>query len=140
MTDEELIQALRCCNTDNHPNCNTIMKSSAINRLETLMFENAELWWQIHKEIYKREEIEDENERLKAGKDTNVPAKWVSVKEHLPPKPGRYLAYSSCDKYLVVLEYQGANFWVDDIGVIHKPTHWMPLPDVSSVMGVENNG
>lgn len=159
MTDNELIQTLQCCNTDGHPNCNTcplnehpacsnIMKSSAINRLKTLMFENAELWWQLHKEIYKREEVESENERLKAGKDTNVPTKWVSVKERLPKKYGRYLILlENGDIFDAEFEVDCNNtfgLWraeydPDKFGFlgsewdeIKSVTHWMPLPEPPS--------
>lgn len=100
MTDKELIRAMRCCTCrpdrdkcaeecvfykgNDVDGCVPEMGVTVSNRMEALLNELAEMNQQVQKEICKRVEVEAENERLKAGKDMNVPAKWVSVSERLP--------------------------------------------------------
>lgn len=53
---------------------------------------------------------------------------WISVKDMLPDKPGRYLIYSDWGA-------GGAHIWVatfldeaQGFLFVYHPTHWMPLP------------
>lgn len=135
MTDKQLIQALRKVH-DAHftpgVHSHSIYGVAAI-RLEALLAEN---------------------ERLKAGKDKNVPTKWVSVAERLPDKSWNYLAVA-CDegapaderiwgcRVVVVADYSRLhNTWTwDENGTEYDltglVTHWMPIPEPPSTEGVE---
>lgn len=57
-------------------------------------------------------------------------SKWISVKDRLPEKRGRYLCYYKYepDSPDVICEntYLGAGLWQSEPS---KITHWMPLPE-----------
>ena len=66
-------------------------------------------------------------------KDTNVPSKWISVKDGLPEEADRYLCNIKSFAfpglfYQAILKYdkhgfQEGHIYTDDV------THWMPLPE-----------
>lgn len=79
--------------------------------------------------------------REQEGKDTNVPTKWISVKDKLPKewkeKGGDLI------NYLVFMPEYGVDVgnyakpvktWLC-MGVPCKVTHWMPLPEPPEVPG-----
>lgn len=77
----------------------------------------------------------------------NVPNKWISVKDRLPETQNPVIVYvpphtnDECESYIgyVGMAYYtdfGNGFWggtdgnvYGAIGIIHSPTHWMPLPE-----------
>ena len=54
---------------------------------------------------------------------------WISVKDRLPDKQGKYLCYYKFepDSPDVICEntYQGSGLWLSEMD---KITHWMPMP------------
>lgn len=80
--------------------------------------------------------------REQEGKDTNVPAKWISVEEKLPPPYMEVLAYRknhSREGGFATLEH--LILWHDETLVWNndtttwrsKVTHWMPLPSTEGL-------
>lgn len=71
---------------------------------------------------------------MKTGKDTNVPAQWVSVEERLPGNTGDYIVHIRWAETATVLTYygqrkNGEQLWRDKDGNCYNVTHWMPLPE-----------
>lgn len=63
-------------------------------------------------------------------------SEWISVKDRLPERAGRYLAYPStigevCTALYSYLMSRNAVMWQDleDHTEPWEPTHWMPLPE-----------
>lgn len=67
---------------------------------------------------------------------------WISVKDRLPENQGPVIVYvplhDDCIGYVGMAYYTqfGEGFWAGtdgnlygEIGIIHPPTHWMPLPE-----------
>lgn len=65
---------------------------------------------------------------LKAGKDTNVSSKWVSVDERLPEKPGEYVAMIKGAKNPTCLFFD-VDAWIDEVGEPYTVTHWREMPE-----------
>jgi hypothetical protein len=60
-------------------------------------------------------------------KDTNVPSKWISVKDRLPEKLKDVLVIRmNGEPDIEFLFYDGT--WVGDTEGKQDVTHWMPLP------------
>lgn len=159
MTDQELIKALRVCYTgggckdcvyeQGGMDCIDVNPEYAADRLEALLAE-------VQKQICKRSELEREIgrlevqvEHLKAGKDTNVPTKWVSADELLPKLTEKEIAKikrhgaAEAPEFIVmikgatvptVLMFDGEK-WCDDKGIRYCVTLWCPLPELP-----RNNG
>jgi len=51
---------------------------------------------------------------------------WISVKERLPDKNGRYLTYDPYSKKIFISRYIKNK----DNEIQSGVTHWMPLPEV----------
>ena len=56
---------------------------------------------------------------------------WISVKDRLPEKNGRYLVYENGEVYSAEYEKNRPDSeWTDDYeGYFMKVSHWMPLPE-----------
>ena len=63
-------------------------------------------------------------------------AEWISVKDRLPEKEGRYLCWFGKNKYLIGAEIETyVRDWegfgnVESYTVFENITHWMPLPEM----------
>ena len=56
---------------------------------------------------------------------------WISVKDRLPEKEGRYLIYDGDRVDAADYIYNSGPIWLDTAEGYYnyKPTHWMPLPE-----------
>lgn len=121
MTDQELIKALRMCNT---ANCGECLKTHTVCWRKKWMSDAAA----------RLEALLAENERLKA----QVP-KWVSAEERMPEKDGRYLCVRRIGEsgmcYVTIMNGDECGF---SMGHIYSDdvTHWQPLPKPLSTEGV----
>ena len=67
------------------------------------------------------------------GKDTDVPSKWISVKDKLPEDYKKVLTCDHKGNIHVMFHYSG---FQDPFGIskndsrYHPVTHWMPLPSL----------
>lgn len=53
---------------------------------------------------------------------------WVSVKDRLPEKPGRYYTATKYEEYGI--HSFVVNNWFDDEGYIVVVDYWMPIPEL----------
>jgi len=78
-----------------------------------------------------KDTVEEVIALLKA-KDTNVPTKWVSVKDRLPEHGKRYLIYATSEdgnEHHITIAAYGGHFALSGRCAYWKVTHWMPLPE-----------
>lgn len=167
MTNKELAAALRLCGSVRTCDeclkcpffegcdpelCIPKMTAACADALENSESHVMALQQEIEKLRAKMEALLDENERLKADKDKNVPIKWVSVEERLPKHDEEVLVLTapgtlSLGQNQVVAEYIHPinekfgvfiNFYAgyDDKNLL-SVTHWQPLPEPPSTEGVE---
>ncbi len=67
--------------------------------------------------------------------DTNVPGKWISVKDRIPEKPGRYLCWFGKNTFAVgasIVSYIPDLHWFASLKSLERyenVTHWMPMPE-----------
>lgn len=61
-------------------------------------------------------------------------SEWISVKDKLPEKKGRYICALVNQRYPRIREFhdwcrQRPRFWINGVEET-KVTHWMPLPEL----------
>jgi hypothetical protein len=110
MTDKEIVQALRCCESGvpctrcpvvSNKNCVNVMHKRAADLIERLTAENAAL----------REK-----------------QRWILVTERLPEKQQRVIV--RCKTVGTTVGWIMFGEWVTDLGPgCGEVTHWMPLPE-----------
>ena len=81
-------------------------------------------------ELYK--DLAEKNQQM-ARKLIEEKPRWIPVAEALPEENGYYLTYVesaifSNSYYLNMIKFIDGDF-VEDHCVIHRVTHWMPLPE-----------
>lgn len=153
MTDKELIQTLRDEDITDVRDMMDCMEA-AVDRLEFLLRECAELKLQIQKEICKRVDVEAENEHLREVAK-KIP-RWISVDERLPEPNkdvlviahgwkgkvlyiGQLRPITSEKSWLTGIENKASEWTIWGFSYLREPkvTHWMPLPEPPSTEGVE---
>lgn len=121
MTDRELIQGLKRLKVETGS-----LACSGCGREHSCGIHGCAI---LRKAADRLEALLAENERLKAGKDMNVPTEWVSVEERLPEYVGDYLVVLDGTREMAVLFFdKWPPSWTDDDDTEYKVTHWMPTP------------
>ena len=119
MTDQEIVQALRCCTNDcERDECPALKIHGAAACME-MMCEDA---------VHLIERLTAENAALREKK------RWISVTEKTPEYDMPQLALNADGDALIANYAYGE--WFDTWGQDVKVTHWMPLPEASE----EHNG
>lgn len=157
MTDQELMQALRCCvsspkrdgcqdacvfHNGDISHCIPEMGKAAADRMEALAAENARL-------VCEKSKLEQEIGRLEAQNEhfretAKMMTEWISVEERLPHFNDNYIV-TACDEdvpddegiwfstVVVVAEYYKGCWTWNDNGLEYDltgiVTHWMAMPE-----------
>lgn len=134
---------LESCDTDR-------IVLEAADLLESLLAENealkTKLWPEYCQDMAEYScprvlQLRQENEHLRevakmAGKDINVPTKWVSVRDRFPMEGEMVLAFSQQDGTNIAKYVGFGGFLVQCADIWRHParvTHWMELPGTAEV-------
>ena len=101
---------------------------------DALINEAGKLWSEMPDgEELSKELMKAINHAPTVATDTNVPSKWISVKDRLPEESGKVLVYCK-DGYMTDVNYSAKHQQFNNYDVCAKQnevwdvTHWMPLP------------
>lgn len=148
MTDQEIVQELRCCAywtrcekcpARNDPDCIDANDLRAADAIERLTAENAEL----RKEIEWKDMVIALAQRKQAEAETEMDAlrekqRWIPVTERLPERDVQVLGWykdNPFSQYRPEVVAWNGNGWVFVYAhrYVTNVTHWMPLPGAPEV-------